>query len=82
VYEVKSLALAITLNIIIVTEHLSIAEPVLTLKPTFTVQLFENPKQIQPLRQERKNLLLLSGATQMNSSLNGLTAVITYFVDR
>jgi hypothetical protein len=54
-YKVKSPTAAITLNIITVTQHWSITEYVLTLKPTFIVQLFENyPKHIQPLRQEKE----------------------------
>jgi hypothetical protein len=73
VYDVESLIIivVITLNIIAVTEHRSLIESVLPLKLTFTMQLFENnPKHVQPLKQEIKKLLLLSGATQMNSSLN------------
>jgi hypothetical protein len=41
----------------------------LPLKLTFTVQLFENyPKHVQPLRPERKKLLLLSGATHWTAA--------------
>ena len=66
-------------NIFAVTEHWSLIESVLPLKLTFTVQLSENnPKHVQPLRQDRKKLLLSSGATQMNSSLNTPTVFITY----
>jgi len=54
VYDVQSLTVVITPNIIAVTEHWSLIESVFPLKLTFTAQLFENyPKHVQPLRQER-----------------------------
>jgi len=76
VYDVQSqiIIVVITLNIIAVTEHRPLIKSVLPLKLTFTMQLFENyPKHVQPLRQETKKLLLLSGATdeQQSQHTNG-----------